>query len=85
MDRRILRTVEAAEYIGLTASSLEKMRGRGCGPRFVKLGSRAVGYRLDDIDVVRPSFVVLDWIDAQRRKTTTKPKAGTSPTRLVRS
>ena len=76
MDRRILRTVEAAEYIGLTASSLEKMRGRGCGPRFVKLGSRAVGYRLDDID---------RWIDAQRRKTTTKPKAGTSPTRLVRS
>jgi predicted DNA-binding transcriptional regulator AlpA len=48
--RRVLRTPAAAEYIGLTASTLEKMRLFGTGPPFVRIGSRAVGYCIDDLD-----------------------------------
>jgi len=55
--RRILRTHKAAEYVGLSASKLEKMRLARNGPRFVRLGSRAVGYDIRDLDA---------WLDAQR-------------------
>ncbi len=47
---RVLRTPDAANYLGLTASTLEKMRLTGIGPRFVRLGSRAVGYSIDALD-----------------------------------
>lgn len=57
--RRILRTREAADYIGLSPSTLEKKRLSGDGPRFVRLGGRAVGYDLRDLD---------EWLDAQRRR-----------------
>lgn len=53
MTPRILRTDAAAEYVGLAAGTLEKMRVQGRGPRFVKLG-RAVGYDIRDLD---------DWLD----------------------
>ena len=55
---RILRTPSAAEYLALAPSTLEKMRVRGDGPRFIKLGARAVGYLLADLDA---------WLDRQRR------------------
>jgi len=54
--RRVFRTRQAAEYCGLAASTLEKMRGAGTGPRFIRLG-RAVGYDLRDLD---------RWLDGQR-------------------
>ncbi len=57
MDRRILRTPEAAEYLGLSTSTLEKNRVAGEGPRFIRLGGRAVGYDLRDLDA---------WLDQQR-------------------
>jgi predicted DNA-binding transcriptional regulator AlpA len=41
MQPRVLRTPDAATYLGLTASTLEKMRLSGGGPRFVRLGTRA--------------------------------------------
>ena len=46
----IVRTKQAAEYLSLSPSTLEKMRVRGDGPAFVRLGARAVGYRLDDLE-----------------------------------
>ena len=49
MTPRILRTNAAAEYVGLAAGTLEKMRTLGTGPRFLKLG-RAVGYDIRDLD-----------------------------------
>ena len=55
--QRILRTPEAAEYIGLAASTLEKMRIGGEGPPFIRLGGRAVGYDIQDLDA---------WLDGQR-------------------
>lgn len=57
MDPRILRTVQAAEYVGLSASALEKMRLSGSGPRVVRLGRKAIGYDVRDLDA---------WIDRQR-------------------
>ena len=55
--RRVFRTREAAAYIGLAASTLEKLRANGEGPQFLRLGNRAVGYDLRDLD---------RWLDQQR-------------------
>ena len=57
MDKRILRTPEASDYVGLSASSLEKKRLTGDGPRYIRLGGRAIGYDIQDLDA---------WIDEQR-------------------
>lgn len=59
--KRIFRTPEAANYLGLAASTLEKKRLTGDGPEFVKLGGRAVGYDIIALDA---------WLDAQRRRST---------------
>jgi len=42
-------TREAAQYLGLAVSTLNKWRCHGGGPEFLKLG-RAVRYRRDDLD-----------------------------------
>ena len=57
MDKRVFRTPEAASYLGLAASTLEKLRLTGGGPRFLRLGGRAVGYDIKDLD---------EWLNAQR-------------------
>ena len=48
--KAILRPPEAALYLGLSESTLAKQRLRGDGPRYVKLGSRAVGYSIQELD-----------------------------------
>jgi predicted DNA-binding transcriptional regulator AlpA len=58
---RILRTPDAARYLGLAASTLEKLRLTGGGPRFIRVGSRAVGYAIGDLDA---------FIDSRRRNST---------------
>lgn len=47
--RVALTTREAAAYLGLAVSTLNKWRCHGGGPEFLKLG-RAVRYRQDDLD-----------------------------------
>ena len=42
-------TREAAAYLGLAVSTLNKWHCYGTGPEFLKLG-RAVRYRQDDLD-----------------------------------
>ena len=44
-----LTTAQAAEFLGLATTTLEKYRCFGGGPRYLKLG-RAVRYRLADLD-----------------------------------
>lgn len=44
-----LNTPQAAFYIGLSARTLEKMRGAGQGPRFRKHG-RYIRYHIVDLD-----------------------------------
>lgn len=49
LSPRLLRTPTAATYCGYSASTFEKMRCRGDGPRYVQR-SRAVFYDLRDLD-----------------------------------
>jgi len=60
MSPRILRTPEAAAYVGVSTSTLEKLRLTGQGPAFVRLGSRMVGYEVESLD---------RWIERQRELT----------------
>ena len=61
VSKRILRTPEAATYLGLAVSTMEKKRLDGTGPTYVRLGGRAVGYDKADLDA---------WLDSQRRGST---------------
>jgi predicted DNA-binding transcriptional regulator AlpA len=66
MQQRILRTPEAARYLGLAVSTMEKMRLRGDGPPFIRLSKRAVGYSSTDLDT---------YATARRRSSTSEVDA----------
>jgi predicted DNA-binding transcriptional regulator AlpA len=66
---RVLRTPQAAEYVGLSASTLEKLRLRGNGPTYQKAGPKIVVYRPEDLDA---------WLDAQRRRSTSDTRPATT-------
>jgi hypothetical protein len=57
----VLRTPEAAKYVGLSPSTLEKLRLTGNGPVYQKAGTKIVVYRVDDLDA---------WLNAGRRNST---------------
>lgn len=59
-SRPKLRTPAAAAYTGLAESTLEKLRVRGDGCPFIRIG-RAVLYDPDDLDA---------WLSANRRRST---------------
>jgi predicted DNA-binding transcriptional regulator AlpA len=61
MSIRIYRTPAAANYVGHAPSTLEKWRVTGQGPRFVKIGTRSVGYLEQDLD---------EFVEAGRRANT---------------
>jgi len=44
-----LDTAAAAEYVGLSKSTLEKLRVWGTGPKYLKL-NRTVRYRVSDLE-----------------------------------
>ena len=48
MDVEIVREEPAAEIVDLSVSTLQKMRVRGDGPPFLKIG-RSVRYRVSDL------------------------------------
>jgi predicted DNA-binding transcriptional regulator AlpA len=62
--KRVLRTPQAAEYVGLSASTLEKLRLTGNGPTFQKAGPKIVVYYPEELD---------RWLNAQRRMSTSDP------------
>jgi predicted DNA-binding transcriptional regulator AlpA len=57
----VLRTPQAAEYVGLSPSTLEKFRLTGNGPPYQKAGPKIVVYRPEDLDA---------WLSANRRRST---------------
>lgn len=59
-QRRMLRTEDAANYTGLSASTLTKLRLTGGGPEYIKLG-KVVVYDLADLDA---------WLLSKRRRST---------------
>jgi hypothetical protein len=71
IEHRRLGGTEAARYLGISASTLSKLRVFGGGPKFHKLGRRVI-YDTRDLD---------GWFDARQRLSTsdsgeTGPSAG---------
>jgi excisionase family DNA binding protein len=66
MSETILRTADAARYLNLAESTLEKLRVYGGGPTFIRLGARAVRYRREDLD---------GWLAAGARRSTSDLRA----------
>lgn len=62
----LLKTERAAVYMGLSASTLNKLRTQGGGPRYLKVG-RSVFYTQQDINV---------WLDGARRSSTSVAYGG---------
>lgn len=58
---RLLDEDEAAEFLGLSPRTLQGLRVRGGGPDYIKIGSRAVRYRLSDLE---------DFIEGRRQSST---------------
>ena len=58
-----LRAPEAAKYLGSSTSTLAKMRLRGDGPPYSKVGPRIVLYDVDDLEV---------YLAARRRRSTSE-------------
>jgi predicted DNA-binding transcriptional regulator AlpA len=61
--RRILNVEEAAKCLGLSVSTLNKLRISGAGPRYVQLTSRKVGYDPYDLDL---------WVAGRKRSSTSE-------------
>ena len=61
MPHEIKLTAEAAKYVRLSASTLEKARVKGTGPAFIRIGARKVAYLTSDLD---------KWLHARRRTST---------------
>jgi predicted DNA-binding transcriptional regulator AlpA len=64
---RLLRTPEAATYVGLSPRTMEKHRTYGTGPVYRKLGNRVV-YAIEDLDA---------WTEQGIRRSTSDPGVGT--------
>ena len=50
MNQNLLNTVEAAQYLGMSKAFLDRDRWAGARIPFVKVGTRAVRYRLTDLE-----------------------------------
>lgn len=54
-ETRLLSTHEAAAYLGVGISTLERYRCLGGGPQFMRTGRRLIRYRKCDLDAwLRP-------------------------------
>ena len=58
-----MRPSDAGTYLGLSVSTLSKMRMRGDGPSYSKAGPRLVTYLREDLDA---------WLAATKRVSTSK-------------
>tara|TARA_R100000935_G_C2707364_1_gene112683 strand:+ start:133 stop:330 length:198 start_codon:yes stop_codon:yes gene_type:complete len=50
MNHHLFTTQEAAQFLGVSKSFLERDRWAGARVPFIKVGSRAVRYRLSDLN-----------------------------------
>jgi len=70
MNTKLYTTKEAARYLGVSASFLERDRWAGARIPFIQVGSRAVRYEITALD---------GYIEAQRRRSTSSAAAGARP------
>ncbi|MDE2437083.1 MAG: helix-turn-helix domain-containing protein [Sphingomonadales bacterium] len=80
---RFLRTKEAAEFLGLSARTLEKHRTYGTGPAYRKLGGRVV-YAIDDLETWADRGAVTSTSDPRGSVLPAKRQSPTSPARAGR-
>jgi predicted DNA-binding transcriptional regulator AlpA len=64
MEHKLLNTTEAASYLGVSKAFLERDRWAGARIPFIKVGSRAVRYRLSILET---------YIQEQTRRSTSDP------------
>lgn len=50
MNQKLLTTKEAARFLGVSKAFLDRDRWAGARIPFIRVGSRAVRYRLEDLD-----------------------------------
>ncbi|MBP8232996.1 MAG: helix-turn-helix domain-containing protein [Rhizorhabdus sp.] len=50
MTQGYVRTADAAKYLGIGQSTLERKRIDGTGPKFRQLGAKIIVYALADLD-----------------------------------
>lgn len=62
-NSQVMQPEQAADFLGLSKSTLAKMRLSGNGPAYIKLGARRVGYLKEDL---------CGWIEARRFQSTTQ-------------
>ncbi|MFZ5618835.1 MAG: helix-turn-helix transcriptional regulator [Pseudomonadota bacterium] len=62
-QNRLLDEDEAADFLGLSPRTLQGLRVKGGGPDYIKIGSRAVRYRLSDLE---------DFIEDRRQSNTSE-------------
>lgn len=65
MKSTMLNTADAAFYIGVSKAYLERDRWAGAKVPYLKIGLRAVRYRLSDLD---------DFLDSCARSSTSDPR-----------
>jgi hypothetical protein len=65
MTKRLLPVAEAAAYVSLSVSTLNRLRVSGGGPRYAKLAGRVL-YDIRDLD---------QWIDDSKRGSTSERAA----------
>jgi predicted DNA-binding transcriptional regulator AlpA len=56
---------EAAKYLGLAASTLDKLRCQGKGPRFMRINGKRIFYRQTDLDEYLEESMV-ETVDSRR-------------------
>ena len=61
MQTNLLNTLQAANYLGLSKAFLERDRWAGAKVPFIKIGDRAVRYRLQDLE---------NYIESRSRRST---------------
>lgn len=61
MTEALVPPAALAEFLGTTTGALAQMRYRGVGPKFIKLGGKAIRYRESDVSA---------WLDQQTRQQT---------------
>jgi predicted DNA-binding transcriptional regulator AlpA len=65
MTKRLLSVIEAATYVSLSASTLNRLRVSGGGPRYAKLAGKVL-YDVRDLD---------QWIEGSKRRSTSEHAA----------
>lgn len=67
MTAAYLRTADAAIYLGVGRSTLERKRVDGTGPKFRQLGTKMITYAVADLDA---------WASAQVLSSTSERSVG---------